>query len=123
MSQPTKNDTSLSMANQLVSLCGRLKAISDDFVAFNLRNTDLSPDTFWRQMATAPVNADGTIAQAADGTPNLAHPITAGGLNRAESDLLQGLTLAGELVQFLNGTLPTGRAAVNRLLVIDTLVG
>jgi hypothetical protein len=122
MAQPTKNDTALGMANQLISLCGQLKAASDAFTAFNQRNTDLSPDTFWRQMATAAVNADGSIG-AADGAVNLAHPITVGGLNRAESDLLPGLTLALEFVAFLNGTLATNRAQVNRLTVIDTLVG
>lgn len=122
MAQPTKNDTSLTMANQLVALCQQIKNVSDAVTQFNTRNTDVSPDAYWRQMPTAGVNADGTIG-AADGTPNLAHPITAGNLNRAEADLLQGLTALAEFTQFLNGTLPAGRVGVNRLAVLDTLTG
>jgi hypothetical protein len=122
MSQPSKSDTALAMANQLIALSAQFKSIYDQMVAFNTRNTDLSPDTQWRQMATAAVNADGSIGTA-DGTPVLAHPITVGGLNRAEADLLPGLTFVGELIQFVNGTLPTARAQVNRLAIIDTLTG
>lgn len=122
MSQPTKSDSAVLMANQLIAICIATKNLNDQIVAFNTKNTDLSPDTIWRQMATATPNADGSQGTA-DGTPNLAHPITVGGINRAEADLLTGLTFAVEIIQFLNGTLATNRAAINRLTVLDTLAG
>lgn len=122
MANATKSDTAIGMANNLISLAAQLKALYDAATAFNGRNASFSPDTYWRQMATAAVSADGSLG-AADTPLNLAHPITVGGLNRAEADLLPGVTLMIEFGQFIGGTLPTNRAQVNRLGTLDTLIG
>ena len=122
MAQNTKQDTAIGMANELCQIVTQIQSLRARVEAFNVRNTTLSPDTIWRQMATAAKNADGSQG-AADGTPVLADPITVGGIDRAEADLLTGLTLVIEFDQFVSGTLPTNRAAIDRRPIIDILAG
>lgn len=123
MSQNTKQQTAIAMASQLCGLVSQIKQLRDTSAAFVQANTDFSPDTFWRAMQTAPVNADGSISSTPDTNPVLSDPIIVGGLERAEADLLTGLTLVIELGEFLGGTLPTNRAAINRNPTIDALAG
>lgn len=123
MANTTKQQTAIAMAATLISLNQQLQALRNSAAAFIQANTDFSPDTLWRQMTTAAVNADGSISITPDESPTLTNPITVSGLNRAEADLLTGLTLMIELGEFLGGTLPTNRAATNRNPTIDTLAG
>ena len=53
----------------------------------------------WGAMATATQNADGSIG-AADGSPNAAHPITVGNLNKSSTTLIAAVTLANQLNNF-----------------------
>lgn len=123
MAGTTKQQTAIVMAGQVVAFSAALQQLRDSIATFLVHNTDYSPDTFWRLMATAPVPGDGTISGTPDGTPVLTNPITEGNINRAEADLLTGLTLLIELNEFFAGTLPTNRAAINRNPTIDVLAG
>jgi hypothetical protein len=122
MAQFTKQETAVSMANDLITIAQTFRDLRNRIVAYNAKNASVSPDTIWRQMATAAKNADGSNGTT-DGTPVLTNTITVGGINRAEADLLPGLTLLLEFDQFVSGTLPTGRAAIDRRAVIDTIAG
>ena len=123
MANTSKQETALNMASALITLAQSLQGVRNTASTLLDANDSLSPDTFWREMQTASVNADGSISETPDPAPVLTNPITVGSLYRAEMDLLTGLTLFIELNQFLDGTLPPDRAAVERNVTVDTLAG
>ncbi len=70
----TKLDQAISGANALIGIMKQLKAVrlaANDFVT---QYTSEGFSTTWGAMATAAVNADGSLGTA-DGTPTAGHPI------------------------------------------------
>jgi hypothetical protein len=70
----TPESQAINLANDLLSvmqLLQQARNAGDDFLK---KYAAINASTIWNAMATAPQNADGSLA-AADGSPNTAHPI------------------------------------------------
>lgn len=91
----------INTAQALRSLRNQWNQIVDEY-------NKLGASTVWSAMATAALNADGSIGTA-DGTSNTAHPITVGNIYRSESDLVSGIVMFQQLQNFFaNSAVTTG---------------
>lgn len=70
----TALDQAISGANQLINLCQTFKALRQQLNDFVTAQSSEGWQATWAAMATAAQNADGSLG-AADGSPNVAHPI------------------------------------------------
>ncbi len=60
MPQQTKQQTAIAAAQTVASFMNQLAQLQDQITAFLQRNTDNSYDTYWQQLPTAAINANGT---------------------------------------------------------------
>ncbi len=124
MAAVTKQTQSVSLANGALSLASTLQGLLDATNSLVSQYGNNGTSTAWSAMATAALNADGSLG-AADATPNPAHPIdtrVVTGLNHAvaANDLITFIALLQAYQAFM------GNAAVataNRRAVIDPLTG
>lgn len=70
----TQLDQAISGANQLINLMGVFKGFRQQLNDFVTAQNSEGWQTIWANLATAAANSDGSLG-AADGSPNVAHPI------------------------------------------------
>lgn len=114
------NTQAIQIANQVVSLSQALLSIYQQMVILDAAWTDNGVATIVAALATTAVNADGT-AGAADGSPNVAHPInlvTYPTLSRAVSStqITQAKTIMDGIVSYVGGTAVTTQASARGIL-------
>lgn len=120
----TKQTQAIAMANEALGYAAALGQLTDNINSFVARYNNQATSTVWNALATAGVNADGTLG-AADGAPNNAHPISTAvypALNRAvaANDMVTFVALLQAFQNFMgNVNVPTA----NRRQVVDPLVG
>ena len=105
----TKQTGAVNAATQLVGLAQQFQSIRAAAKAFVDQYNSEGWNNFWNAMATAAVNADGSLG-AADGSPNTAHPITVGNVNKSATSLIAGVTLLQDFLNFCqNGVVATAQ--------------
>jgi hypothetical protein len=80
----TPQNQAINVANNIIGLAAQLKAVYDAYKVVSAQWTDVAVANTLNAQATALANTDGSLG-AADGTPNVAHPIATVGLSRALS--------------------------------------
>lgn len=106
--------TAIGMANQAIAIGQQLAALDDAIGAFLGQYNAIIPDTQWSAMATATTATDGSISQTPDGTPNNAHPITVGSINKSRNQLISLITAFNQFRNFTgNSVVTTGPYGTN----------
>jgi hypothetical protein len=114
----TPQTQAMQIANGLISAAQGLMSVYQLMLTLDAQWTDDNAATIIAAMATASQNADGSLG-AADGSPNVAHPITSPLLNRAISSnsIASIKTIMDGIVAYVNGsavtTQPGARAILN----------
>lgn len=110
------------IANNLISLTAQLYGIAQQISATNAKITPLDVATKLAAFPTAAITATGGIG-AADGTPNVAHPINTGVspgtlINRAISfnDLAAILTYLTNIAAGINGSAVAAQSTAPTLI-------
>ena len=96
----TKQTRAINLAGSLINFAQQLEALKASALQMQTQYNNEGVSAEWSAMATAVLNADGSIG-AADGTPTAVHPITIGGINRTAAQLVAGIVLCGDLVNFM----------------------
>lgn len=96
----TKQARAIYVAQQLALNLATLKSINNNLQSLYTEYNGESLSGVWAAMATAAQNTDGSLG-AADGSPNAAHPITVGNINKSSTTLVAAVTLAIQLNNFL----------------------
>lgn len=107
----------VNLAGRLVNLSQALRSIREQYRTVIDEYNKLGASTVWAAMATAALNADGSLG-AVDATPNTAHPITVGNINHPQTDLVNGINMLNQLESFWgNAAVTTGdyAAILNKL--------
>ena len=110
----------LQTANNLMNLAQQLLIIYQQMVIIDAAWTDDTVATTIAAMGTVAVNADGTLG-AADGTPNVAHPINLAlypSLSRAVSSnqIGQAKTIMDGIVAYVSGQAVSQQAGARAIL-------
>lgn len=113
----TKQTGAVNAAIQLVGLAQQFQSIRAAAKAFVDQYNSEGWNNFWNAMATYVINADGSVGTA-DGSPNVAHPISVSGVNKSATSLIAGVTL---LQDFLNFCQNAPVATAQRSQTIDDL--
>ncbi len=116
----TQQSQAIQVANQLMSLSQQLLSIYQQMLTLDAAWTDDAVATVVAAMATTALNADGSSG-AADGTPNVAHPIsltTYPTLSRAVSSnqIAQAKTIMDGIVAYVGGQAVTTQAGARAIL-------
>ena len=117
---PTLNTQAIQTANNLMNLAQQLLIIYQQMVIIDAAWTDDTVATTIAAMGTVAVNADGTLG-AADGTPNVAHPINLAlypSLSRAVSSnqIGQAKTIMDGIVAYVSGQAVSQQAGARAIL-------
>ena len=72
---PTPQQNAVTSAINLAALANQAEQLNNAIVAWLTDYNQNIWDTYWAQMATVTVEADGSLAGSNDTTPNNAHPI------------------------------------------------
>src|SRR5216684_2857305 len=99
----TQQSQAIQVANQLMSLSQQLLSIYQQMLTLDAAWTDDAVATVVAAMATTALNADGSSG-AADGTPNVAHPIA------------QAKTIMDGIVAYVGGQAVTTQAGARAIL-------
>jgi hypothetical protein len=113
----TKQTGAIGAATQLVGLMQQMQSIRASAKAFVDTYNSEAWSAVWNAMATAVPNADGSLG-AADGAPNVAHPITVGGINKSATALIAGVTALQDFLNFCQNAVV---ATAQRSQTIDDL--
>jgi hypothetical protein len=121
---PTKQDSAVSFANQLMSLAQQAQQLRGALAEAVKRYNSENYSAVWSAMATAAQNADGSLGQA-DATPQAGHPLDTrvyGNLSKAVTAamLTALITFAGDYANFLGNVSP---GASQRSQTLDDLAG
>lgn len=101
------------VAQQLSINLGMLKSANNNLQDLYNQYNNEGLSAVWAAMATAAQNTDGSLG-AADGSPNSAHPITVGNINKSQAKLVAGITCAIQLNNFItNQAVTTGNYLQN----------
>jgi hypothetical protein len=113
----TPQTQAIQVADQLIQLSQDLMAVYNQMVVLDAAWTDQAVATTLAAMQTSSLNADGSIG-AVDGTPNVAHPISVGGMTRSISSnqVAQLKTILDGVVAYINGTAVTTQASARPIL-------
>lgn len=117
MPSQTKQALAIAAAQQVASLMLQLKVAHDAVNAFLTTYNDNSYDTTWQSLPTVTVNADGTVAQSNDATPNNAHPINvpaSAPILVARNDLLTSVGCLQNFQSYMTGAAITTQANTPR---------
>ena len=117
----TLQDKAIADAEWLQRFAGRVKSLYLDAVDFKSRSDQADYLAVWQAQPTASWNGDGTPA-AADGTPNIANPITTQDLNIRANDLIGGAYFINQFIDFMTGVAITDDPAIVQNERINTLV-
>ncbi len=102
----TPQENAINLANSLLAVMGSLSNIKQQIDQIvSIYNAE-QVSTIWSAMATAALNADGSLG-AADASPVTTHPITVGNINKSESQLISGMTCIEQLQNFFNNVAVT----------------
>lgn len=117
MAGTTSQTQAAAVANGLISAAQQLMAVYQLMTTLDAQWTDQSSATIIAAMPTAVQNADGSIGTA-DGSPNVAHPITLTLLSRAISSnqIGQIKTIMDGIVAYVNGQAVTTQAGARAIL-------
>lgn len=116
----TSQSQAIAVANQIMSLSQQLLGIYQQMVVLDAAWSDDAVATTIAAMATTALNADGS-AGAADGSPNVAHPInltTYPGLSRmvSSNQIAQAKTIMDGIVNYVGGQAVTTQAGARAIL-------
>lgn len=117
MATQSPQASAIQAASDLANLMSLAKQLRDQGAAFLARRVSEGYDATWAAMATAALNADGSIG-AADGTPNATHPITVANIFRSKTQLTDGAVFLADFASFCGNVQP---AAAQRSAWIDDL--
>ena len=108
MATVSKQQSAINAAQNLAGLMGQFVALRQGAKAFVDAYNSEAYNTTWTNMATAALNADGSIGTA-DGTPNTAHPITVGNIYKSETQLVAAVVCLQQFINFCsNQAVTTG---------------
>jgi hypothetical protein len=113
----TPQQTAINFAVQGMTLAQNLSTLSASVAAYMAQYSAIVPDTQWIQMATFVLNADGSSG-AADATPNNAHPISIGGINKSRAQLIAMITAFIQFQNLMNNAAVTQGAYGTNLNVV-----
>jgi hypothetical protein len=113
----TPQTQAVAVANGLISAAQQLMGVYQLMVSLDAQWTDQNSATILAAFTTAVQNADGSTG-AADGAPNVAHPMTNFGLNRAISSTQIGQikTIMDGIVNYVNGTAVSTQVGARAIL-------
>jgi hypothetical protein len=113
----TPQTQAVQVANGLIICAQQFMNLYQQMVALDAQWTDQGVATILAAMSTSAQNADGSIGTA-DGSPNVAHPITSTLLSRAISSnqIGQMKTVLDGLVTYINGSAVTTQAGARAIL-------
>jgi hypothetical protein len=113
----TPQTQAVQVANGLIGAAQQFMSIYAQLVTLQQQWTDNAVATTLSLMATAALNSDGSLG-AADGSPNVAHPMTNVGLSRAISStqVTQIKTILDGFVTYINGSAVTTQASARPIL-------
>ncbi len=116
----TLNSQAIKVANTIVSLSQQMMTNYQQIVALDAAWTDIGAATVIAAMATATLNADGSIGSV-DATPNTAHPINAllyPQLSQAVSStqLAQAKTILDALRSLIEGSAVSAQGGARAIL-------
>lgn len=113
----TPQTQAAQVANGLISAAQQLMNVYQAMVQLDAQWTDQGVATILANMATGVQNTDGSVG-AADGSPNVAHPITSALLSRSISSTQIGQlkTILDGLVTYINGSAVTTQASARPIL-------
>lgn len=102
----TPQQNAINLANSLLAVMGSLSNLKQQIDQIvSIYNAE-QVNTVWSAMATAALNADGSLG-AADASPVTTHPITVGSINKSEAQLISGMTCIEQLQNFFNNVAVT----------------
>ena len=115
----TRQQGAVVAAQNIIGLMQQLQSFRASAKAFVDQYNSEGWSTVWNVMATAAVNADGSLG-VADGAPNVAHPITVGTppLNKSATQLIAGVTALQDFINFCQNA---AVATAQRSQTIDDL--
>ncbi len=116
----TEQQNAVNFANQLAIFAANLQNLRGLVSSLQQVNASVNYNTIFLQLATFAWNADGS-AGAADSSPIATHPISAGGINRSENQLLGMTYMLTDFQTFLSGGALS--ATGSRSATIDQMVG
>ncbi len=121
----TEQTQAIQNANAIISLAGQLLTLSQQITSASNAWTDDSTANVLNAMGTVTLNADGTLG-AADGSPNVAHPLNLAlypALSRALSanQIAALLTILNNIPTYVAGSAVSATAGVRGIL--DQAVG
>ena len=99
MSQ-TLQETVIAAAGEVIAFGQRFASLRADVDAYLARNDVQNYPTSWASLATAALNADGTIGTD-DPTPDVTHPITVGNIFRSSNDLAAMVAMLRQYQNFM----------------------
>ena len=107
----------INVANELIALGQQLKAIYDSYNIVALQWNDDTIATLLNNQTTGSVNADGSVG-AADGSPNVTHPITNAQLLKALSanQITSVKTILDGFKQMVDGSAVSANGAARAIL-------
>jgi hypothetical protein len=105
----TPQTTATNQATQGLALGTQLMSLVDQIENFMVAYTAAQPDGQWQQMATAALNADGSLG-ATDQSPVEAHPIIVANLNKSRAQLITLINAFEQLQAFFGGQAVTAAA-------------
>lgn len=99
----TPSEKAIALSAQLESVANALAAVKQtiDGIVDVYNNEGIR--TIWEAMATAAVNADGTIGTP-DGSPVLTNPITVGNIHLSSTKLVAAVVMSEAFQTFYNTT-------------------
>ncbi len=116
----TQQQAAIAFATSLQGFAASLQELRSTVSVMNQINTSNNYNTEFLAMATFAWNADGS-AGAADSSPVSTHPISVGGINRSENQLLGLVYMLSDFQTFLAGGALA--ATGSRNATIDQIVG
>lgn len=99
----TKQASSINFAKQIISLNAQLLNVYAQILPALAANTDEAYMTTVAALPTGALNADGTVGTA-DGSPNVAHPITApvsDPLNKSSNQIATAMQVLTDFKSFM----------------------
>lgn len=116
----TQQSQAIGVANQIITAANTLLSLYQQMVILDAAWSDDGVATVLANLATVALNADGSVG-AADGTPNVAHPISPSlfpTLQRAISSnqIAQIKTILDGVVNYVGGQAVTTQAGARGIL-------
>lgn len=105
MNTPQQN--AVALATQLQAVCNQLDSLKANIDRLVSIYNSEGINAIWAAMQTAPVNADGSVSNTPDGTPNAVHPIIASNLNISSTKLVAAIVMFQQLQNFFNNAAVT----------------